>query len=478
MSIYLIFVLVYLCVLIFVGARKASSIQTQGDFALAGRGLGTFVLTGTLLATWIGTGSIFGNSEEAYSVGVAAWVIPLSGALGIFILTLLAGRVRKQDNFTIQDILERSFGPLSRIIGTITLTLAYVIIVSYQYRAGAAIIEQIAPSMSHTLAVVMVAIFVTLYTYLAGMYSVAYTDVVNGILMLVGFAIAIPILLGKVGGLSGMWEALPAAKQSFTGHYSIGALISILLPSLLLILGDANLYGRFFSAKSPEAAKKSARMMLASVLVVEWMIIFLAIIGIALVQKGIISEPGNLGHIAVQMAFHALPPFLGALLMATIVAIVVSTADSYLLAPASSIVRDVYQRFIKPEATEKELVQMSRYTVIILGIIALAMAFASKAFFSVSLFAYTLYGASITPALLAALFWKKVHPKAGIASMIVGLITALLWKLCQTKDMLPVWVQEQGIDAVVPAAGLAFLTLLIGALFSNTTPQTINHTLK
>jgi len=473
MSIYLIFVLVYLSALIFVGARKARSIKTQGDFALAGRGLSSFVLTGTLLATWIGTGSIFGNSEEAYSVGVAAWVIPLSGAVGIFVLTLLAHRVRRQDNFTIQDILERSFGPLSRIIGTITLTLAYVIIVSYQYRAGAAIVEQIAPSLPHVWAIIMVAVFVTLYTYLAGMYSVAYTDVVNGLLMLVGFMIAIPILLVKVGGLDGLWQALPAAKQSFTGHYSFGTLISILLPSLLLILGDANLYARFFSAKSPEAARKSARWMLGTVLVVEWMIIFLAIIGVALVQKGIIAEPQNIGHIAVQIAFYALPPFLGAMLMATIIAIVVSTADSYLLAPASSIVRDVYQRFVKPEANDKELVQVSRLTVLVLGAIALAMAFASKEFFSVSLFAYTLYGASITPALLAALFWKGVHPKAGTASMIVGLVTALLWKFFQTQNMLPTWVVEQGIDAVVPAAGLAFLTLILGSMLMK---KPVNHT--
>lgn len=464
MSIYLVFVLVYLGALIYVGARKASSISSQSDFALAGRGLSTFVLTGTLLATWIGTGSIFGNSEETFNVGFAAWIIPLAGATGIFILTFLAGKVRNQDNFTIQDILERSFGPASKIIGTITLTLAYVIIVSYQYRAGAAIVEQIAPNMSHVFAVIMVAVFVTLYTYLAGMYSVAYTDVVNGVLMLVGFLIAIPILLSKAGGLDGVVNALPQTKKMFFGHYSIGSLVSILLPSLLLILGDANLYGRFFSAKSPEAAKKSARYMLAVVLIVEWIIIFTAIIGVALVNQGVIEQPENVGHIVVQMAFGALPPFLGAILMATVVAIIVSTADSYLLAPASSIVRDIYQRFIKPEATEKCLVKVSRNTVLLLGFVALIMAFTSDKFFSISLFAYTLYGASITPALLAALFWKDVNYHAGSASMVVGLVTALLWKFLQSNNMLPQTLVDMGIDAVVPAALLSTITLVLVTL--------------
>jgi SSS family transporter len=460
MSIYLIFVLVYLAGLIIVGARKASSIQSQSDFALAGRGLSTFVLTGTLLATWIGTGSIFGNGEEAYRVGMAAWIIPLAGATGIFVLTLLASRVRKEDNFTIQDILERSFGPSSRIIGTITLTMAYVIIVSYQYRAGAAIVEQIAPALPHLWAVIMVAVFVTLYTYLAGMYSVAYTDVVNGILMTVGFLIAIPILIFKAGGISGIVDSLPTAKQAFMGHYSWGTLISILLPSLLLILGDANLYGRFFSAKSPEDAQKSARWMLVAVLIMEWIIIFTAIIGIALVAQGVIVEPENIGHIIVQMAFGALPPILGAVLMATVVAIVVSTADSYLLAPASAIVRDVYQRFFHPQASEAKLVSVSRNMVLILGAVALVLAFMSDKFFSVSLFAYTLYGASITPALLASLFWKGAHRKAGTPSMVAGLVTALLWKYLQSQGWLPQAIVAMDLDAVVPAALLSTLTLV------------------
>ena len=460
MSIYLIFVLVYLGALIFVGATKARAIASQSDFALAGRGLGTFVLTGTLLATWMGTGSIFGNSAEAFRVGFPSFVIPLAGGTGIFCLIFLATRVQNQNNFTIQDILERSFGPASRIIGTITLTLAYVIIVSYQYRAGAAIVEKLAPDLPHVWAVIFMAVFVILYTVLAGMYSVAYTDVVNGLIMIVGFIIVVPFLLSKAGGISGVIHSLETSQRSFTGHYSLGELISILLPSLLLILGDANLYGRFFSAKSPEAAKKSAKYMLASVLFMEWIILFTAIIGLALVNQGVIATPSNPGHIVVDIAYNVLPPFLGALMMATIMAIVVSTADSYLLAPGSAIMRDMYQRFFKPEATDKQLVLVSRITVAALGLIALAMAFMSDKFFSISLFAYTLYGASITPALLGALFWKKVNYHAGTISMVVGLLTALIWKFLQTKEMLPQAIVDMGIDAVLPAALLSTIVLV------------------
>ena len=152
-GLHLAFVVVYLLVLVGVGALKAGKVKSQEDFSLAGRGLGTFVLVGTLLATWIGTGSIFGNAEETFSVGAAAYLLPLSSVLGIAILWGLAPRIRRYDAFTIQDILESRFGPAARVLGTITLLLAYVIIVSYQYRAGAAVLGRVAPDLSHGAAV-------------------------------------------------------------------------------------------------------------------------------------------------------------------------------------------------------------------------------------------------------------------------------------------------------------------------------------
>ncbi len=474
-----IFVIVYLVVLMGVGALKARSVKNQEDFSLAGRGLSTFVLIGTLLATWIGTGSIFGDAEKTFGVGMAAFLIPISGAAGIIALYFLAPRIRRFGQFTIQDILEARFGVAARVMGTITLVLAYVIIVSYQYRAGAAVLGYIWPEMSATYATCLVALFVIAYTALAGMYSVAYTDVANGILMAVGILIALPLLFDKAGGIEGVQAALTTQELDTFGTFSLVEILSILLPAFLMLISDANMYQRFFSAKSPAAAKKSAGWMLLGVLVMECAIIAVALLGKALVQGDQLTPPDEPGHIVVHLAFNVLPPFLGAMMVGTIVAIVVSTADSYLLSPSTSLVRDVYQRFIRPNADERSIVKTSRLIVLLLGLIALGLSFQSKEFFDIALFAYTIYGAGITPALFAAFFWKRATGAGALASMVTGVLTAITWFVLIEQETLTTWaadaghsglaetclkINNLGVDAVIPAVIVSVVVLVTVSL--------------
>jgi hypothetical protein len=148
---------------------------------------------------------------------------------------------------------------LGACLGVITLALAYVIIVSYQYRAGAAVVERLVPDLVGTdWPVLIVAFFVIAYTALAGMISVAYTDVANGVLIIIGIAIALPMLISHAGGWRPGIASLPQDLQDPTDHYEALKLINWLLPAFLLILGDANMYQRFFSAKSPWCARASA----------------------------------------------------------------------------------------------------------------------------------------------------------------------------------------------------------------------------
>ena len=474
MAVHALVLGVYLAALMAIGAYKARRVRNQEDFSLAGRRLSTAVLAGTLLATWIGTGSIFGNAEEAYRVGLPAFLLPISGGVGILVLVALAPRIRRCGQFTIQDILEARFGVVTRILGTLTLVAAYVIIVSYQYRAGAAVVERILPGLDHTVAVAAVALFVILYTALAGMYSVAYTDVANGVLMTAGIFIALPILVTKAGGWTGVAGTLPPGGEAIFGHYPPAHLLSVLLPALLLIIGDANMYQRFFSAKDPASARRSAVWMFAGVLTLEAAIIATALAARALVVQGRIPEPDLPGHIIAQAAFHALPPWVGALLAATLVAVILSTADSYLLAPSTSLVRDVYERFIAPGCSGPQAVAAGRVVAFVLGLSALALAFTSDRFFSVALFAYTIYGAGITPVLMAALFWRGATRDGAVASMVTGVLTSIGWKAGVSSGWLAArlgdfgWAGgaaaarnagEAGIEAVLPALAASLIVL-------------------
>ncbi len=217
--------------------------------------------------------------------------------------------------------------------------------------------------------------------------------------------------------------------------------------------------------------------MFFGVLLLDWLIIAVALCGLALVSRGQLSAPQNPAHVIVHLAFEALPPALGALLSATVVAVVVSTADSYLLSPASSVVRDVYQRFLRPTSSDREIVLTSRLVVVGLGAVALALAFTSDRFFEVALFAYTLYGAAITPPLLAALFWRGATPAGAVTSMLTGLATASLWEFSLRAVAVDA-ARGAGLeaaadflarlDAALPAVLVSVLALVLVSRFTPT----------
>jgi SSS family solute:Na+ symporter/sodium/proline symporter len=239
------------------------------------------------------------------------------------------------------------------------------------------------------------------------------------------------------------------------------------------------MYQRFFSAKDPGAARRSAAWMLIGVFLVECGIIATAVAAKSLVIQGKLAAPEISGHIVVQAAFHALPSFLGALLVATVVAVVVSTADSYLLAPSTSLVRDVYERFIAKAASGRRIVFVGRLVVVLLGLIALLLSFTSDKFFSVALFAYTIYGAGITPVLLAAFFWRRATRPGAVASMLTGVVTAVGWKGLISTGALAGWVEgiglqsaaewfrkvaEARVEAILPALALSLVVLIVVSL--------------
>ena len=242
--IHLTVILLYLFTLIGMGVYKANNIKTQSDFAVAGRSLTPWVLVGTMLATWMGTGSILGNAGKTYETGMAALILPLGSVLGIIILTQIAGKVRSFEKFTVPEIIGDRYGSIARNLCVFALVSAYMVIVSYQYNAGGAVIYTVFSNNIHSplftieTATIIAAIFIILYTMLAGLLSVAFTDAANGILMTISLVIAFPILWIKGGGFNGMEIAFDAmgksSKMNFLGVFSTFDIINFCLPPFLV----------------------------------------------------------------------------------------------------------------------------------------------------------------------------------------------------------------------------------------------------
>lgn len=440
----------YLVMLILVGAWRSSVVKNQDDFMVAGRRLSAKVLVGTLLATWIGSGSIIGGAGLAYSKGLSAFWFDLGAWLAIIVLYLIAGRVRRFAQYTVPDILETRYNRWARLLATVVTIIAYTAIVSYQFRAGGMVLNMVT-GISFDLGVILTALFVIGYTVLAGMISVAYTDVVNGIIMVLGLVIALPFMLNNVGGWDGLQAALPPTHFEPLGNMTLLEALGYTLPTLLLLLGESGMYQRFFSARDERAARRSVIGWILGTIFLESLIVVLAVVGHGLYRD---IDPEM---VILHSVKNSLPVVVGCLALAAIVAVIVSTADSFLLVPATNFTRDIYQRFLDPDISQKRIVVVSRIAVVILGLVAFLQLRFFESVLKMALYAYTMYGVAITPALLACFFWKRTTTAGGVASIISGMIVTLVWEIAG---------QPFAIPTVYPALAVSLSLLILVSLFT------------
>ena len=471
--IYLIAILAYLLVLTGIGIYKSRQVKTQADFSVAGRSLAPWVLVCTMLAAWIGTGSIVGNAGKTYDSGLAALILPIGSVIGMILLIRVAPRARSYEVYSVPEIIGARYGTVARLLAVTALVIAYMVIVSYQFNAGGAVLNVILTNdageslLSLRWATVLAAAFIITYTILAGLLSLAYADVVTGTIITASLLVAFPILWGKAGGWEGMEarfaQMAKPEHMKFWGVFSTAQIINYILPVFLLIMGDANQYQRFFASKSAKGAKSAVTFMVFAVLIVESLIILEAWVASSLIPDAAYGR-----YVLIYAAKNLMPTILGLFFLITIVGIIISTADSFLLIPSTSVIRDVYLNYINPKASEKRVVFLSRLLVLTFGIIAylVSLAFAkSTTIFQKALYAYTIYGAAITPCLVAALFWKHATKVGAILSIVGGTATALAWsELNVVRNALPGWARE--LDAVLPAITISVLALVLGSLLT------------
>jgi len=312
---------------------------------------------------------------------------------------------------------------------------------------------------AHT-ATIIAAVFIIAYTMLAGLMSLAFADVVTGIIITVSLLIALPVLLIEVGGLEGMETAFAAMgdrpdHMNLLGVFGAADYVNFLLPVFLLVLGDANQYQRIFASRNAKGARTAVIVMIFVALLIEELII-----AEAWMASSLTPDPENGRFILIFAARHFMPQALGVIFMITVVGIIISTADSFLLVPATTFIKDIYLNHINPKASEKRIVFMSRLMVLSFGVIAylVSRVFSeSTTVFEKALYAFTVYGSAITPCLVAALFWKGATKAGAISSILAGTVTTLLWEEL-IKARLPEEVAK--LDAVLPAITISVIALI------------------
>src|ERR1700683_3929789 len=187
--------------LLTVSLSRLKQTKTKADYLGAGRSLSAFVLVFTLLSSWIGSGSRLGGAENAYKHGFAALWQGAGGWAGLLLILFIAPRARKFAQFTIPDLLEARYNQTARVLGVVAILFAYTAITSYQLIGGGDILHLIFPTLiTADLGKYIIAVFVIAFTAIAGMASVAYMDVVIGLLASVTLTLSLPFVLHAAGG--------------------------------------------------------------------------------------------------------------------------------------------------------------------------------------------------------------------------------------------------------------------------------------
>ncbi len=457
---YLIAISVYLLALVIYGLVIAhKKVKTADDMVTGGHRIPFIILVGSLLATWCGGGGITGSAGVVYSGG--PWVGAITFAappIGIILLYFIAGKVRKSNKVTVPEIMGARYGKAASIISALCVMLAYVGVLATQLKAAANILVLLCSSsgveLSHSMALTICTVVIVVITVGGGMVSVAYSDAISALIMIGGFFLAIPFLISVANGQGAV---LPPEKTTITGGMSGMQILGYFLPSLALMLGDQNMLQRFASAKNSDEAKKSNIGMFIGELLVIVSIIALVTQSAKLYPS--LETPSN---VIFQTAVDYLPLAFGALVMCACMAFIVTTADSYLLSSATNLTNDIYAKYIRKDATDKQKMLVLRVTIVVFSAIAVALTLYFPTVLALQMTAYTMYGAAITPAILFALFSKRVTPAAGLAGIIVGGLATIVWTLMGTPGGV------QCAIVAVPASVIAIL--LVSAVTKNSDP--------
>lgn len=462
---------------------------TEKDYFLGGRAMGPWVTAMSAQASDMSAWLLMGLPGSILAFGFGqAWI-----GIGLAIGTaanwiLVAKRLRKfskasGDSITLPQYLSNRFATKDHtlsIICAVVFLVCFTIYVASAFVAGTDVFTTLVPSLKPELAMFIFAAIVIVYTFLGGFNAVCWTDFFQGLLMLAALLI-VPIVVGFVkdldtAALSTVYTGPDGEEFRFVANFFNASWQDILsgLGWGLGYFGMPHIIVRFMAIEKPSMVKKSATVAIV------WVVLSLAatiIIGyfgrMFVYSNGVdlskeLLATGKQSLVFVELARDVFPAFIAGLLLAAIIAASMSTADSQLLVAASSFTSDLYRPIIRKNASNKEIVWVSRLVVIVISVVAYFIASsegeAAQAIMDLVSNAWGIFGAAFGPAVLFSLFWKRFTYKGAIAGIVVGALADMLWLWCPVKDGMAL-TAITGVYEIIPGfiigAVAAFVVTLI-----------------
>jgi SSS family solute:Na+ symporter len=434
---YIVVVVGYVLVLLGISIYKSRTVKSDEDFMVAGRNVPVYMLVATLVCTWIGSGSLFGTAGLTFRTGLSELWFSSGAWLGILVIYAIAARVRRIAKYTLTDLLEKRYNQLAKVLGTVTIIIAYMVIAGYQFKGGGRFIAILSDgAISPETGMIIAGVLIVGFTVLAGMVSIVSIDIFNGSIMLLAMVVTLPFAIWSHGGVNAV---ITTIQQKQPSHFSVMGghdffwVIGIALPTFLLLMSESSMYQKFSSADNARNAKRAVAGMFVGVVVVETLMMLIALVGFAIYANDprFFMADGSINRsmaeeIILRIGFEQLPVVIGSLLLAAGAAIVISTGNTFLMVTSTNVTRDILQAFFFKRATSSQILWMQRSCIVVIGMLAYLMMSQFETILEMALMSYTMIGASLAPALLAAFFWKRVTRAGGVSSIASGMLSVIV----------------------------------------------------
>jgi sodium/proline symporter len=436
---------VYVLAMLGIGVWTARMTSSPLDFFLADRSLKAWVTAISSTASSESAWAVLGTVGLAYKEGLSSiWFMPgcLLGYLinWLFIAEKLRKHSEENNAITLPDYFENHFDDKSNILRIVSVVIIFSCMMAYvaaQFTAIGKTFDAIF-GVPHIISISVGGTIVLGYTMMGGVRAVAWTDFIQGIIMVLGLVILSLMALASLGGFSEMLAEV-GKTSSGTLQWMGGKSVAVFLGSLVGLLGiglgypgQPHVVTRYMAAKNTESIQKGTWIALGWGLMVYSSSILLGICGQALFPG--LEDPE---HLFPKAAEQLLPTLLTAVVLTGVLAAIMSTVSAQILVATSAIAHDVYSKILKKTFSHKLILLVSRITVLILGIGAMLIALGeTRVIFWFVLFAWSGLGASFGPLILFTLYSKKVTRNGAIAGMLTGFLTTLFWKATGLSDAL------------------------------------------
>ncbi|HLR29849.1 MAG TPA: sodium:solute symporter family protein [Paenalcaligenes sp.] len=435
MSWYLGYVVVYFLFMFSVGFYYFTKIKTYDGYLIANWGMSFWNITGTIISTWCGAAVFIGWLGMGFTVGLSGFFkFPLPGIFFCLILIWLFSKpLRRQKLYTLADLFSERFGRATGIFPSIFSAFVYSVPTTALQIVGMSTIFHLVFELNINWAIFLSFALILGFTILGGLVATIVTDAIQSVIVILGIVILAIAAVNYGGGFSEIIKNTPIEYISPLGPDGLGEVLIFALSVGPFYLVWQSTWQRIFASESEEVALKAGTTGFLISLAISFLPFMIGVIARQFVPLDMRPD-----LVFAYVTLELLPPEVGGLVVVGLLAALMTGADSFILQGSSNLAQDFYSRLINPTATQRQLMHAARWSVVIISVLSLIIAYFITDIVQLYQWALRLSATTLIVPFLAVMFWRRVTSAACFTSMAVATVITMFWPLVN-KSIDPVF---------------------------------------